>query len=105
MLIGNPKFEWRRAPRGMKLLGLLCAVAWGAVAASMLINGWVEAAARSQPMTPDALYAHCYKIKGMMRCLTDHQALLFVVGRYAYLPAMLAVACVWGLYAKLSWRY
>jgi len=56
-------------------------------------------------MTPDALYAHCYKIKGMMRCLTDHQALLFVVGRYAYLPAMLAVACVWGLYAKLSWRY
>jgi hypothetical protein len=89
---------------GMRILALASILAWTIFMVSLLIVGWIETAALTQPSNATSLYLYPREVKGVIRFFTEHQEAIYSVAKPSMLPSFLVTAILFGLYNSLDRR-
>jgi hypothetical protein len=88
----------------MKALLILTLLAFGFATSCMLIAGYIETAALSQPSVANSVFRHPHLIKGVIRFFTDQQESVYSIVRPIMFPAWVIAAVVGGWYSLLVRR-
>ena len=100
---GKPP-QWRDMSRGMRLFTIIVAAACAVTMASMLTDGYIEAAALSQPATADGLYHHPHMFKGAIRYLTDGQEQVYAAVHPLMFGSWVITFALGCVYSRLVWQ-
>jgi hypothetical protein len=95
---------WREQSIGMRILIISGLLAFCFSMACMLMVGYIETAALSQPSVADSVFRHPHRIKGVVRFFTDQQEDIYSIVQPIMIPAFVVLAIFGGIHNWLTRR-